>query len=216
MDTEKLINDLSRGLKPVKPLSSSRARAERFLLVALALVSIPFFWIGGFRPDIHDKLLTPSFVIETAVMALTAGLATFIAFRLNAPETRMPQWARLGLSSCFFLLLTLAFWHLIHTSRTALNHEHEVFGLIHGCVINLALLVFMPAGFLFLSLKKGAPSSALGSAFAVALALSFMGLWAMRLHCPAEDDSHLLLWHIIPSFLLILLVLPLGRFLFRW
>jgi hypothetical protein len=95
MNTETLIEHLTRGLRPV------RADAGRFVLLcalaggaAIAGAYLLFWPSLGVRPDIGPAMMTPAFWIKMLYTASIALLGSAALERLGRPEGDAHRWLR--------------------------------------------------------------------------------------------------------------------------
>jgi hypothetical protein len=102
-DTDKLIEDLTREAKPVKPLAAPLLRAAA-LLGALLATMMAFAAFGGHVTDTLAHLTHMPFTFELAG-AFLAGTGAIIAAVILSIPGRAPAWAYLPLPG---LLLWLA------------------------------------------------------------------------------------------------------------
>lgn len=94
-DTDKLIEDLSRDAKPVKPLAPPLTRAAMLLAGILAAMAA-FAASGGHVSDTIAHLANPRFALEL-IGALTAGIAAIAAAVMLSIPGRAQAWLYLPL-----------------------------------------------------------------------------------------------------------------------
>lgn len=90
-DTDKLIEELSRDAKPVKPLASPLARAA-VLLAGIIAAMAAFAAFGGHVDETIAHLANPRFALEL-VGALTAGIGAIVAAVMLSIPGRAQAWA---------------------------------------------------------------------------------------------------------------------------
>ena len=204
MDTNKLINDLTQNLTPVRPVGSAPLRAMLFILMSAIFLSAGLYLAGGPRPDLAFKMAEFSFLLENAAMTLAGLLATLAAFRLHVPDTRLRKNVILPLSLGSALWLLIAFHCCLGISPTHALHqfrEEASLDALH-CATDLALLVTAPLISALLMLRRAAPVWHGWLGYATALSLASFGAVGTRLLCDYDVHAHLILWHFLPVFIM--------------
>jgi hypothetical protein len=92
-DTDKLIDELSRDAKPVKPLASPLLRAAA-LLAAIITAMTAYAAFGGHVSETIAQLSNTGFALEL-VGALTAGIGAIVAAVMLSIPGRSQAWAYL-------------------------------------------------------------------------------------------------------------------------
>ena len=92
-DTDKLIDELSRNAKPVKPLASPLLRAAA-LLAAIITAMTAYAVFGGHVSETIAHLSNARFALEL-VGALTAGIGAIVAAVMLSIPGRSHAWAYL-------------------------------------------------------------------------------------------------------------------------
>jgi hypothetical protein len=209
-DTDKLISDLTKDLKPVKRLPRAGLRAivwSAFTLGAIAL-SICVF-TKGFRDDLGDVLHNHVLCSETLVIFMAGLLSAFAAFRLCVPDTRVRDGVR-----TLIALPTLMWFALIggNAGKSGLAPP-EAAG--EPCLTDLSFFMAIPLlAVVFMVMRAASVFPALAGYCAVLAAGSF-GALGMRLLCPHDAPAHLLAWHFLPVMIFALCGLPLGKILLK-
>lgn len=210
MDTNELVSKLTSDLKPVQPVPSARCCGTYWSGMAVFSVIIAVLLLGGVRPDFFDIIRRPAFLLENASMLTAAILATAAAFHLRVPQAIMtrPIKALLAVASAFWA------FEVVHSFLGAENLGFPHY--IHDCLIDLTLIMAVPAFFMFIMLKRGATTQALWAGYAALLAVASFAAIGMRYFCPVDDPSHLLAWHFLPVLAYAGIGSLAGRFLLRW
>lgn len=102
-DTEKLIDELSRDAKPVKPLASPVLRATA-LLTAIIAAMAAYAAFGGHVSETIAQLSNTLFALEL-VGALTAGIGAIVAAVMLSVPGRPQAWAHLPLPGIILWLV---------------------------------------------------------------------------------------------------------------
>ncbi len=210
MDTDKLIGDLSRDLKPVTVLPPPARRAARFAIFALLIVFL-FIVVAGVREDAAVMMASPRFIFENAAMFFSGVLAAFAAFHLSVPDTRIRKPVLVA------ILLAVSGWiilALLCCGDLDAGHGHHEMGW--HCIRDLAALVVAPIVAAFILLGKGAPVWRGWAGFGMLLSVaSFCGI-GMRFLCPNDNGGHLLLLHYLPVMVISVIGIFMGRFLLHF
>lgn len=212
MKTDELIASLSTGLAPA-------GRVQRWALsvwiAGTGAVAILAFWILPFRADLNTRFFSPSFAAETLLSFLAFGLSTAVAYRSVLPGS-LSRREVLGAWVPPLVLLALA---LVRLSPAAAAAEWAgEMSLYRGrCGFVIFTIGALESGLLLFLARRGAPTRlALTSAW-IAIAAGSLGLFVTQFFvCAYENALHLLLWHFVPVFLLMAVVLPAGRRGLRW
>ncbi|MGM0422157.1 MAG: NrsF family protein [Pseudomonadota bacterium] len=214
MDEKKLIDDLTKDLKPVKPTRCCLTRLCLWLPVMLFFI-LGFVYFEGLRTDV-ESLLTPSFMLESLLLFLSGLLAAMAAFKLSIPDTRLRLPVIILLTIPTFIWLGLnVYSYIMSTGSNIVTEVHN-----HDRFLNeVFLLIFMvtlPAAVLFYLIAKAAPTFRAWAAYAIILATASFGAIAVRMICGFDGYAHLFIYHFLPVIGLSVLGLVLGRFLLRW
>lgn len=196
MDTDKLIDQLSTDLKPVSPLPPPKQRALGFVFVAIFLMILSILLAGGARSDLATLLSRPRFVAENLMMMLAGMLAAYAAFRLSVPDIkiRKPVLVSLLLATGLWMVLGLLCCKDIAASIHQSNAPHVGF----HCLRDLTALLILPVLLAIYMMTRAAPVWTGWAGYGTALAVASFAAVGVRILCPNDDPSHLLLWHFLP------------------
>lgn len=216
MDTNELVSKLVDDLNPVKPLPSAKCCSIYWIGMAAFLVVVTVIVLGGVRPDFLEVIRRPVFLFENFAMLVAGLLAASVAFQLRVPQ------AVITLPIKGLLIAASAIW-IFEVIRCYLNAENlapearlDFAHYIHDCLIDLTLIMVIPAAFMFFMLKKGATTQALWAGYAALLATASLAALGMRYLCPVDDPAHLLVWHFLPVLAYAVIGSIVGRYLLRW
>ncbi len=209
--TEQLIETLSQELKPVRVLSHPLRRALPVLILSL-VYTMTVTALIGIRDDIGAMARDLVFTFELAlsfILAISAGLASFW---LNIPDSRGYQWLPVVpvCIAAIGLIWTFArFW----AGGMELHVEDEY---LHHCILNAALLGFVPAAAIVYQASYGATTRPYMLAALHVFFVLGLGYIALTVICDVNDISHAFLYHLLPfAFFGGLLGLA-ARRLYRW
>ena len=208
MDTNNLIEKLTKDLKPVRalPAPAFRAMGASFIGIIAVIVAVRAF--HGPRIDVQAAMQNTDFIVGDLLMLVGGLLAAFAAATLVVPDTRLRYSVSvpLGLSTFIWLALSLhAMLHLTMNDMQAALHENN------SCTQGLIFLSLVPIGLSLILALRGAPVWRGLAGYALTLSMtSFAGI-GMRFLCPGDAPAHLLVWHFLPVLGLSVVGIALGR-----
>jgi hypothetical protein len=187
-----LVDRLVTDVRPVSRLHTPAVRAVAWMALPAALLA--WVAVAHLRTDLVDRLRTPAFALEIALLAAGAGLSTWLAFRAAAPDRRPSGGALwLGVS-----LVAVACVALLWGAARPLPAGGGFGAVGVGCLAKTVLLAALPWVLLGAALWRGAPvTPAIGGALAGAAAFLLANV-AMRVVCPNDTPLHVLTWHLLP------------------
>src|SRR5215471_18085179 len=209
--TENLIRELAHNSVPVRPLARPWIRAVGWLTISGIYMAIVVSLMKGHGlPPKWDDL---RFIVEQ-ISALAVGVGAAVA----ALATIVPGHNR---SLLAILLIPLAGWlgtvgegcihSLTRLGPGALLLDHDL-----ACFPFIALSGTVPAIFMALMLRRGAPLTPRLTAGLGALAAAGLANFFLRLFHPEDVTLMLLLWHVGGVFLLSALAASAGQYLLNW
>jgi len=209
--TENLIRKLVDNSVPIRPLARPWIRAVGWLTISgiyMAIV-VSLMKSHGLPPKWND----PRFILEQ-VSAFAVGVGAAVA----AFATIVPGHNRSRLA---ILLIPLAGWlgtvgegcihSLTQLGFRALLLEHDL-----ACFPFIALSGTVPAIFMALMLRQGAPLTPRLTAGLGALAAAGLANVFLRLFHPEDVTLMLLFWHVGGVFVLSALAASAGRYVLNW
>ena len=216
MDTNDLVSKLVDDLKPVKQLPSAKCCSIYWSGMAAFLVAVAVIVLGGVRPDFLDVIRRPVFLFENTAMLVAGLLAASVAFQLRVPQAVItrPIKGLLATASAIWVFEVIRCY--INAGDLGTEARLDFAHYIHDCLIDLTLIMVIPAAFMFFMLKKGATTQALWAGYAALLATASFAALGMRYLCPVDDPAHLLIWHFLPVLAYAMIGPIVGRYLLRW
>lgn len=216
MDTNELIDALTRDLQPVRRLQAPCMRAAALCGFALAAVAAVIHVLGGPRPDWRDVLHSPALMAGDLLMPVAGFLAAVAAFILAVPDTkiRRPVVLLLGLATLAWAGICLK-----AAAAVTLQDIHAEFHEIAESAACVKALVFMsaiPLAASFFMALRAAPVWRGWAGYALTLSMASFGAFGMRFFCPSDAPSHLMLWHFLPVVILSVFGGLLGRVILRF
>lgn len=212
METDDLIHELVRELRPVRILASPDRRAllwlgPSFLYVALTVLAI------GIRPDSGIIVEEPRFLLQIGAAAATAVLAAVAALCTVCPgRSAALRW--LPTPALVIWLATL----IVGDDGVCFPPLLDQPPLPHDamCVTVTALLAAAPAGLLFVMLRRAAPISPVVTGTLAMLAATALAGAGVRFFDDRDDIASLLIWHFGVILILTLLGSTLGPWALPW
>jgi hypothetical protein len=212
-DTASLIDRLTTGARPVRPLPRPELRALAWLGLAAVVIAVVMAFHGIDAGALRKVLADPRMLGEIAATLVTAVGATFAAFQTTVPGHRR-GWLWLPFASlAVWLLLTggacLDEYLRIGPAAFALRLDTACFvpGAIAGAVVGLVL---------FVMLRRGAPLvPRLTLMFAGLAVAATVNVGLLLLH-EGDVSIMLLIWHTGYVAVLGAIGAAAGRALFGW
>lgn len=209
METEALIgnlcNEAALAQKPSCPL-----RSVVLGLLSVALYLGLFFAAMGVRPDFAVRLRYPPYALEMAFCALTIAAAIFAASWQAFPdlsERRLMTWFPMVPLSGFFASFGLGY--VVAPG----GHIDTEAGMT--CAMHMCLIALLPTALLYLVLARGVFIHAARASAQVGLASAMTAYLAARVAEQTDDMLHLMVWHIVPTFVFVVLMGGIHRWLIR-
>jgi len=217
MDTNKLIDELTNDLQPVKRLPSPLTRSLTWASMALLFVAIMIYPLGGIRFNLNEALTLTSYLFENTLAFFAGLLASIAVFKLSIPDTQIHRSTILMITLSSLTWLGISLYNLAQASPESLTqawYMHQ--GAVNHCLTDLLLMTFIPLGCLIYMIRKAAPIHFALAGFSSLLAISAFASIAMRILCASDDTAHLFFWHYAPILAIAGAGIFIGRFCFRW
>jgi hypothetical protein len=207
-DTHDLIEKLSGELKPVRPLPRAGLRALILSLWAVALSFGILRYTHDPRADLGDAVYHKEYMLDGITILAAGILASYAAFVLAVPDTRIrtPVRVCLGLASALWLELILR--ELLGTKGMPDPAPSCFIGLSMGMSAPFVLGMFM--------LMRSAAVWRGWAGYALVLSVGSFSALAMRFICPNDSAGHLLVWHFLPVIGFALLGVLVGKILLNF
>ncbi|MEQ1879241.1 MAG: NrsF family protein [Bdellovibrionia bacterium] len=206
---ERLIQDLVKDLKPVRPLKPLWKRVLIWAGAAAAISALELTLVASLRPEAFEMMSAyPRFALETFLIFVTPIFAAVAALVLSVPGNERARWLQSAAVLTFlgFIGLTVyGMWDPIY--------DATVYGHRQSCPVDISLFGLVPMVLLFWLVRQAAPLNWKWLSILITLG-AFAPLAAvMQLTCMA-NSLHNLVGHILPIFIMGCLVLYLShRFL---
>lgn len=212
METDKLIQTLAAGARPVQPLANPWARTALWMAIAVPYMALVVVVMSP-RADLLVKLTDARFLIEQ-IAALTTGIAAAgAAFASTIPGygRRIPLLPALPLAVWLGSLGGNSLRTLWLYGLAGLSLESD-----WVCLPAIMLVGAMPAVAMVIMLRRGAPLFPYLSAGLGALAAAGLGNFGLRLFHPQDASLMVLVWQFGSVFILTALGCCSGRIILNW
>ena len=208
-DLDKFIDGLADDLAPIKPLAHPFVRIAPFFIVAALYVGALVFFVG-LRPDIGNKFVDPSWMMETFLMgfiAISAGIAS--AF-LSVPDMRGAKWVIAP------PLTTLGIFAAWSTFRAMSEGLHMPVLHLDHCMGEGVFMAAVPMTMLIFLIKSGATTRPRLTCFMNVLAASALAYIGLRFTCMMDTVGHATVSHLIPYVLIGAVLAAAAKKLYKW
>lgn len=194
MKTDDLINQLSRDLKPVRPVLTP-GKFVVFFSALSALVVLVGVSIFHTREDLVSRIAAPSYLGDLLCPFLFTLCAIVLIARLSVPGRGRGAFFSLALASSVIVYFAIEIGRSFLLNRSDFSAGLDVAGA--KCYLMVLLLAAFPVAALVISLLRRAPTRPLTVGLLIALAGIGCGEIAIALHCPIDNAVHISLWHIV-------------------
>ena len=192
MTSERLLDDLASGLRPVRTRSAWRDGA---IVAALAAIELALFLMMGFmRPDMGHAVTEPSFWWKLATLGLVATIAVATALRSLDPSVSPSRGLRWAAGVCAVALL--AGWGIDatrHAGVPLLARLEWREGL--NCLFAMLVLTLPMLAALAVLMRRGAPVHRRESALAAGLGSAAWGAFVFFFACGHDDPLYIVFWY---------------------
>jgi hypothetical protein len=206
-----LVDRLSSDLKPVRLAPAPGLVTAAWIFLSALFLGI---WVAGFhryRSDAGVLIHSFTFTGIFAALFLTSAVAGLLAVRSAIPGRDLSKGWLLVLFLFFVLALLPLFGRTLQESPAELLSGLSLKNGWH-CGLSVMLYALLPATvLLWFFNKKLASTRPLLSGGLVGLSVGALGAAALAWVCPQDEAVHLLIWHILPVFVLSLIFAKLSR-----
>lgn len=210
VQTEELIQQLSKRSRPVRRLAPPRVRLIRWLGAAFFCVGAGVLLLGV-RSDILEALREPAYVLQAAIILLLGTLSASAAFSLSVPNRNLSARVK------WVPVIVLGIWlvYLLFASMLGMGAPGTI-GLGMSCIRDIIFLGLPPGILLFAMIARAAPLQVRLTGVFVSLSVSAFGALGSQLVCRDDGILHILAWHFVPVLVIGALGTILGRRIAQW
>ena len=210
MNIDHLIKEISQeGAK--KPLPNPMQVTAKWL-VLMMVYCVVLVSFSGLRPDIAIKITQPLFLVEVMMMVIIGVVCAYAASLLALPDSEQKPWIRFVPFVFLTFLLGILAYQIWSTQTLPLT---DCLKLGHyQCMIHIVAYAVMPAIVMFVTIKKAAPIKCCWVGSIVGLCVASFSYAMMRLIEASDDPSTLVVWHLVPVFLIMIGMMMIGEMFF--
>lgn len=206
--TDQFIKNLASELKPVRVVKFRFVDLLKIIAVGFLCVFAAVA-ILGLRFEFTELALSAKFFFDSVMLAALGILSILAAFSLSVPSEKNQKVYRLPVF-VFGLILIATSYSFITTSNPLLYLGHGF-----SCAYEIFLISIFPASVLFYFIRKAAVLQRDIVGVLVLLSGVSFGLLGVQLTCADSTPMHLLIWHILPSTLIMAFGIWLSRHLIK-
>lgn len=206
--TDDLIKLLAKDLRPVRLVKFTFLDFFKVIVAGFLCIFISVL-ILGLRIDVDYQTLNPLFIIDIILLILIMLLSTIAAFLLSVPSIDNKSFYKFPI-----VVLGLIF---ITTLYSFLSSPNPLVYLSHGftCVSEIILISIFPASILFYLIRRAAVLKREISGFLILLSGVSFGLIGVQLTCSDSTPVHAMIWHLIPSSLILAIGIWISKRIIR-
>jgi hypothetical protein len=192
MKNEALIENISRDLKPVRPVSGTGVFAAAvfvFCLIDLAAGLLIF----PARRDLASRISDPLYLITMLLPLFAMIFCLVTADLVSVPGRLQRRISAVWIWLAFALLAVPQFYQMLSMSGG------EIMTGAGGakCSAIVAALALLPSALLFFWMRRRAPTRPSFAGPLMAFAALYAGLIGVTLHCGNDNAVHVGLWHMV-------------------
>ncbi|MGK0296969.1 MAG: hypothetical protein ACI9XC_000569 [Gammaproteobacteria bacterium] len=213
MNTDDLIRQFAdEGAS--KPLLNPKFQSMLWI-VCISIYLLLLLFLGGFRPDISEKLLSTAFMLELSILFLIGSSATFAAFCLSRPDGFQVPWVK------YVPFPLIIVWSLIAFSSAGSDIGFQYLWQSvnldrYDCPLHILFFSTLPGIVIFVLIRMGVAIKYYWAGVMSTLSVTAFAYLFMRLVEGNDNPAHLIIWHIVPIILMCLLGIYAGRKALRW
>lgn len=190
MNTEKLIEELGRDVRPVRPLPMPGRRLLGWLVVSMAAVAA-LVMMMGLRADLGTKLGDASFTIQQLASLATAIAAAIAALAASVPGE--PRW-KLWLPAAPLAVWIASLGHQCWQEWVRFGAGGMEFRPDFICIPAIAMIGIVPAAAMVAMVRRGAPFHPRLALVLGTLAAGALANFGLRLFHTADAALMVLVW----------------------
>lgn len=207
MRTPELIEQLTRDLEPVKPISSL---VNVLLWILVSLISIFLILVAMPVRDFSDfasNSMTPIFLLWFLFNSVILARAANILGQPGRQHQRLILWSGLAI---YFLSAGVLFALSLYLNSPLIWNGGS-------CILGVGLLSAVPTIVFFVLIKKMAPTAPRLMGLILGLSAGSVGAFGIGFSCENSDPLHVLFFHLlIPAVLISGLSVILAKKVFKW
>ncbi len=214
MKTDDLIAALAMDAAPASPAALNRRLLMWAFPAALAALAGVWFGLGGFRPDLVQALLGPTFWMKAAYTIALAVAGGWLFTRLGRPGASLAAPAlvllAIVLSAAILGSMDLMMRPADGRMHAWLGHSYRV------CALNIAALSVLTAPFMFWAARKFAPTRPMRAGAVAGLTAGAIAATLYGLYCQESTAAFVATWYTLGMGVSAAAGAVIGRFWLRW
>ena len=212
-DMESLIQELSR-----EPAVARRFPTPSRLIAGLLIACLVCGVLGqlylGVRPDFTATFADAYLWAEVACLLLLLASSLLASVLVMYPDAyQRPGLTRLPYG-VFALLVLLCAVQLVVQPDLRIQDATDMHGIT--CTLSIAAVAIVPSALVMVLLSRGAVVHPMQAGSLAVLTGTALGCLVVRLHEANDSMMHVVTWHYLPTMLLSLAGVLLGRRLLKW
>lgn len=207
MKSEELISNLSKNLKPVRPIHSSNKSFIIIMIFSLLSVFLYVYIKSSMLKYIH----IPEFIYEDGIIIFNLALTLFLLLRESMP-------GKLVKKKYYYLpLLLQIIWLISLFIRFFLEKDtgKELEYVYHDCITDTIFMSFASILLIILIVNRRIPFRKELLGFWIFLVCSSASAIGVSILCPDEGSTHLFIFHFLPVVGMSLIGNFLGKFIIK-
>lgn len=203
MKTDDLISKLSAELKPIQTIENPYIRFIKWLLASAFIVASGIA-LMGVREDWRIVFNSPALLAQNIIIFLNVIGSATAALVLSVPGNEKKTSTRL------IILFPILMWTLLLVIEIFFTPNFHPGNGFH-CIADILLFGALPTLFLFYLVQRGAALKRGYAGLFILMSSAAMGAWAIQFTCHNDHPAHIFLWHYLPTLLLGLIGVKLGK-----
>ena len=204
MKTEKLINNLSMELSPVK---RNYPTFVTFLFWVF-LTSLSLFFFIWSKSNSFEFINIPKYFYELIPVSCTFLLSGILAIHLSVPGNRIK------LKVLFLPIICLLLWIILISLRHSSGNSNIILNEYHSCSRDILIMSIPSFSILLFIINKRMPIYKNWTGLFLLAASSSASAFGISFLCPNDIPNHLLIFHVLPVLALSLLGIILSNLIF--
>lgn len=216
MKSDELIETLANELTPVRPRQAFALYALYWLVLAAIIGIIAVLVLGGIRHNLPAALSNSFFLAQNACAIAALLFSLCAAFLLAIPDRKPSRIALVAISFSAVFWIAMIALNLAGASVHSLAEDWHASGTLQHCIRNFILIGVFPFLALLFMVRRAASTFPGLTGLSVFIAAASLSAVCMRVLCPVDEASHIVLSHDLPVLVISVLGWVIGGKLLKW
>ena len=216
MDTNELIEKLTRDLRPTKRLPSALFCFFVWAAVSALYILTIMQTSGGVRHAAPLAGGNISFLAENLLYAVAATAGVMAALRLRIPAEKIDARTRALLFTATGIWLLIILDTAVRAEDLPAHAHMYNDPRVRRCLPILMAAAAAPVALMFALLRQGGTTWRLWAGYAATLGAASLAALGVRYACATDNAAHLLVWHVLPVAACTVAGIAMGRAILRW